>query len=252
MTRTLVVSNFCTSLDWLKQYHEYVTPENTVIYSRTPDEYGEDYSHLGKYIKSPNVGENIYDMLRHIIENYDNLSDVTVFIKGNLFSRKKNQTHNHPKPGEAYEIDEFYYTTRENFVTALTINDYYPISKYFNEKNTPNGALFTQPVRNFDFRHSPNVRYKYFGHFHELSDAFFVNPPKREYVSFPPGGNYVVPRDIIKKYTKEFYKKLQHIVSWVPEPPAVRTSAESYLCERFLNFIWSEQLVEKNNSFTVD
>ena len=87
--------------------------------TKTPEEYKEDFSYLGTYIKSPNVGENIYDIFRYIIEYYENLPDISIFIKGNLFSRKKNQTHNHPKPGDEYEIDEFYYTTREKFIESL-------------------------------------------------------------------------------------------------------------------------------------
>ena len=54
------------------------SPENTVIYDRSDVE--KDWSHLGESIRSPNVGENIYDMMRFIIENYDNLPDVAVFI----------------------------------------------------------------------------------------------------------------------------------------------------------------------------
>ena len=91
-SRKLVVSNYCTNLDWLKITHEYgIHPEDTIIYSRTPEEYKEDFSYLGTYIKSPNVGENIYDIFRYIIEYYENLPDISIFIKGNLFSRKKNQ-----------------------------------------------------------------------------------------------------------------------------------------------------------------
>lgn len=245
ISRKLVVSNYCTSLDWLEKYQNYISSDDTVIYSRTPDEYNEDYSHLGTYLKSPNVGENIYDILRYIVENYDNLSTMTIFIKGNLFSRKKEQTHQHPKPGEPYEIDEFYYTTRENYVEALTTTEYYPISRYHPSSLTPEGTLFTQYASNANFYLNKDVAYKYFADFHAMSDAFFVNPPKRIYISFPPGANYAVPKHIITKYSKELYKNLMEIVSWVPDPPAVRTSAESYICERFLNYIWTEDLVER-------
>ena len=183
--------------------------------------------------------------MRYIVEHYDNLSAMTVFIKGNLFSRKKEQTHNHPQPGELYEIDEFYYTTRENYVTALTTKEYYPISRYHPTSLTPEGTLFTQPTHYANFYHNKDVACKYFGDFHEISEHFFVNPPKRDTISFPPGGNYAVPRSVIKRFSKKFYQSLQEIVSWIPEPPALRTSGESYLCERFLNYVWSENLIEK-------
>ena len=245
MTRKLVVSNFCTSLDWLKEYHKFILPKDTVIYSRTPDEYNEDYSHLGTYLKSPNVGENIYDILRYIIENYDNLASMTVFIKGNLFSRKKEQTHQHPKPGEPYEIDEFYYTTRENYEKALTATEFTPITRYHPTSSTPEGTIFTQPTFYSNFYHNADVEVRYFGDFHQISDAFFIDPPKRDFITFPPGGNYAVPRETILKRSKKFYERLKEIVSYVPNPPYVRTSGESYLCERFLYYIWTEDLQEK-------
>ena len=84
--KTLVVSNHNSDLEWLKMTHDHgFSPENTVIYDRSDVE--KDWSHLGESIRSPNVGENIYDMMRFIIENYDNLPDVAVFIKGNYSQR---------------------------------------------------------------------------------------------------------------------------------------------------------------------
>ena len=62
----------------------------------------KDLSHLGEVIKSPNVGANQFDILRFIIENYENLPDMSIFIKGNLFSRGEN-----------------YYTTEERFHTIF-------------------------------------------------------------------------------------------------------------------------------------
>jgi hypothetical protein len=245
-SRKLVVSNYCTNLEWLKTTHDHgILPEDTVIYSRTPDEYNEDFSHLGTYIKSPNVGENIYDIFRFIVENYENLPDMSIFIKGNLFSRKKNQTHSHPKPGEEYEIDEFYYTTREKFAEALRTDKFLPIDRYHPTSLSGEGETFSQPVQYANFYHNGDVETRYFGDFHEISDAFFVNPPKRNVITFAPGGNYAVPKENILKYSKSLYQKLQSIVSYVPNPPHVITSGESYLCERFLYFIWTENLVER-------
>jgi hypothetical protein len=244
--RKLVVSNYCTDLDWLKITYEYgISPQNTVIYSRTPDEYGENFSYLGEYIKSPNVGENIYDIFRFIIENYENLPDMSIFIKGNLFSRKKDQTHNHPKPGEKYEIDEFYYTTREKFIESLQTDQFLPIDRYHPTSLVGEDETFTQPVQYANFYYNNDVETRYFGDFHEISDAFFINPPKRNVIKFAPGGNYAVPKENILKYSKSFYQKLKDIVSYIPNPPHVRTSGESYLCERFLYFIWTEDLIER-------
>jgi len=242
-TRKLIVSNYISPLDWLQDYQEYIPVEDTVIYSRTPEKYNEDYSHLGTYIKSPNVGENIYDILRHIIENYDNLSDMNIFVKGNLFSRRKGGG-SQPLPGEQYERDEFYYTTRENFVEALTTTDYYPITTWHPSSRSPRGTVYTANAH-MNFCGSQQVGHRYFCHFHEMLKSHFVNPPIRDTVSYPPGANYAVPKHVLLKYSKKLYEKLILYISWVPDPPFISTCAEAYLLERLLNFIWTENLVEK-------
>ena len=87
MNRTLVVSNYNWDLDWLEMTYEHgFSSENTVIYDRGND--GKDWSHLGKIIRSPNIGANQYDIIRFIIENYDDLPDINIFIKGNLLYNK--------------------------------------------------------------------------------------------------------------------------------------------------------------------
>ena len=75
MEKTLVVSNHNSDLEWLKTTYDYgFSPENTIIYDRSDEV--KDWSHLGESIRSPNVGENIYDIMRYIVEHYDNLPDV--------------------------------------------------------------------------------------------------------------------------------------------------------------------------------
>ena len=86
MDKKLVVSNHNSDLEWLSMTYDYgFSPENTIIYDRSDEE--KDWSHLGESLRSPNVGENIYDMMRFIVDHYDNLPDISIFIKGNMFQR---------------------------------------------------------------------------------------------------------------------------------------------------------------------
>ena len=80
MKKEFVISNWKSDLEWIKISN--FSKENITIYDRS--ENPKDWSHLGKFYYSPNVGENIYDMFRFVIENYDNLPDVTIFMKGNM------------------------------------------------------------------------------------------------------------------------------------------------------------------------
>ena len=79
MDKKLVVSNHNSDLEWLSMTYDYgFSPDNTIIYDRSDEE--KDWSHLGESLRSPNVGENIYDMMRFIVEHYDNLPDVSLIV----------------------------------------------------------------------------------------------------------------------------------------------------------------------------
>jgi hypothetical protein len=68
----------------------------------------------------------------------------------------------------------------------------------------------------------------------------FENPINPEFLRFPPGGNYVVPKGNILKYSKELYNKLMNYCAHCEV-----VCAEAYLIERALYTIWTEDLVER-------
>ena len=133
-TRMLVVSNHANhDLEWLKMTYAYgYSPENTLIYDRTPDSFQNKskIGHLGKIIKSPNVGSNPYDIGRYIVDHYENLPDMMIHVKGNLLQKK--------------------YTTEEKFIYALKADWFVPIDggtlchSYF--EYLVNDNWFAQPM----------------------------------------------------------------------------------------------------------
>ena len=60
-----------------------------------------------------------------------------------------------------------------------------------------------------------------------------MNPVHPKYVRFPPGGNYIVPKDQILKYDKVFYENLHTFASHS------RVSGEGQMIERAMYTIWS-------------
>lgn len=224
-TKKLVVSNYNSDLEWLNITYDYgFSPENTIIYDRS-DEL-KDWSHLGKSIISPNVGENIYDIMRFIIENYENLPDISIFIKGNLFSREIGGPH--------------YYTTHDKFIRALSANYFLPIERYH-----PSTSFFVNSGNYIERTWVPNsnIPRKYFSTFEELLKLLFVDSPNPEYNRFAPGANYVVPMENIVKYTKKFYSRLQLYCSHSIK----HTCAEAFLIERLLYMMWTEDLIERED-----
>ena len=239
MDKKLVVSNHNSDLEWLSMTYDYgFSPENTIIYDRSDEE--KDWSHLGESHRSPNVGENIYDMMRFIVEYYDNLPDISIFIKGNLFSKS----------------EENYYTTKERFIQGLNedtffslwvdkclaLNDFRHLT-YTTRESLDNGRL-SQPVHHCDFSTNHNLEHRYFSRVQDLWDWCFTNSPKPNIIEFIPACNFVVPKNIILKYSINFYKKLLSIL-FDPEFSSDPTCAESHLIERTFYFMWNNDLSER-------
>ena len=239
MEKTLVVSNYNWDLEWLKMTYDHgFSPENTVIYDKSDDD--KDLSHLGEVIKSPNFGANQFDTLRFIIENYENLPDMSVFIKGNLFSRGEN-----------------YYTTEERFIQSLNATELFSIwvdknvlvgdlrhTDYTPLETLNNGRLI-QPVGWCNYEYNNDLEDRFFSNHHELLDWCFVDPPKTTTIEFIPASNFAVPKEAILKYSKGLYEKLVSCLFYEPEPQYDPTCAEAHIIERLFYLIWSEDLVEK-------
>lgn len=247
MMKKLVVSNYNSTLDWIKKTHKYgFGPQNTIIYDRGNDQ--KDWSHFGKVIKQPNIGANQYDILTFIIDNYENLPDVTIFFKGNILTPNKgNIEWNKEKP-------KTYYTTEERFVETLNSNTYF--SAWYNPnryrdcpestKEMLDNGLMQQPLHYCDFSGNPDLEHKYFYHPHQVLDWCFVDPPKGSMITFLPASNMALPKENILNYSKSLYEKLKQIIDYLPDSSyKCNIPAECYLLERIFYTIWSNKLIEK-------
>jgi hypothetical protein len=244
MKKTLVVSNHANhDLEWLKMTYDYgFSPENTVIYDRTPDDFPgkSKIDHLGKVIKYPNIGSNPHDIGRYIVDHYEDLPDIMVHIKGNLLV----------KP----------YTTKERFIYGLKANWFVPLV----DKNThiavefpyiTNNDFFCLPVSwendnitisslfsNEDVKRMKIYpRIKTFVEF--MKDVFILEDDQiPKFITFAPGANYVVPKNCILKYSKNFYKKILHYTDYNNNP------IESHWYERIFQMVW-QGCLEENTSY---
>ena len=239
MSKKLVVSNYNSDLEWLKMTYDYgFSSDNTVIYERSSNK--KDWSHLGETISSPNIGGNQYDVLRFIIENYNDLPDISIFIKGNLFSK-----------GE-----ENYYTTKERFIQGLNEDKFFSLwvdkwialgdfrhLVYTKKESLDNGRL-SQPLHHCDFTYNTNLEHRYFSRVYDLWNWCFNDVPKLDSIEFIPACNFVVPKETILKYTRSLYEKLLSIL-YDPESSSDPTCAESHLIERTFYFMWSNTLSER-------
>lgn len=203
----LCISNYNNDLSWTKNYsNEYIVYDRSDI-----DFYSKGYTCK----KSPNIGYNIYDYLRFIIENYEWMPDYTTFCKGNVFPR---------------------HVSREKFESLMNKKCFTCIFDYKLHQEG-NWNIFTSDGNyaelNNDWYMHDGKPYKYFSSYNDFIKFCFKDPVIPKYITFCPGANYVVPEHHIIKYPLKFYKFLFKIVSHAPQ------AAESHLVERALYTIWN-------------
>jgi len=163
--------------------------------------------------KDLNVGANIYDYMDYIVNNYDNLPEIMLFGKTNMFER---------------------HITKEEFEKV--------------KDNKTLTLLLTQNHRTYSDNDGVVCYYEN-GLYYERNDFWYLreHPTKTvnskndlvkllnltdKYIGFAPGGCCIVPRENILKHSKEIYQKLKDCTSWHQFP------GEAYLIERGLYNLW--------------
>ena len=191
--------------------------------------YNHDISYLPKYtddvvlydrsevpapnsIVVPNIGSDWYDKFHYIIQNYDNLPDVAVYTKANIFK--------YVSPEEFEEIKD-----NKTFTPILTKHHraysddrgvvcFYDEDGMYNERNDQ-WYLVGRPPKNDAFQLMLTLG---------ISD--------QEYVKFAPGSSYIVPKETILKYPRKTYEYLRSMLDYSVYP------SEAWIIERGIFNFW--------------
>lgn len=180
---------------WMKDYPE----AEFIIYDRSEVP-------MSSAIQVKNIGSDIYDKFTFIIDNYDNLPDVAIYSKANIFKYISKEEFDLVKDNKTFTP-----LLTQNHKTHLPVayyedGMYHEINNYF--------YLIPHPAR----------------HAREIKDLFDMD--EREYNAFAPGSNYILPKENILKHPKEFYVKLRKYLAWSVYP------GEAQLLERNLYYLW--------------
>lgn len=192
-----VISRYNNDISWLKEYSD-----DYVIYDRSEVP-------MDGAIVVPNIGSDLYDKFTYIIDNYDNLPDVAVYTKGNLFKFIPKEQFDLVKDNTTF-TPLFDHTIKHDGV----------ISKY-------EDGMYKEVNNGWYMNHYPK---KYLHDYNHL--AGILHLPTPSYIAFSPGSSYIVPKENILKHPKEFYVKLRDYVAWDRYP------AEAQIIERSLYYIW--------------
>jgi len=177
-----------------------------------------DHSDSKEYLKDfpqerityeDNMGQVDFPKLNYLINNYDNLPEVFLWGKTNLFK---------------YITPEEYEKVKDNqfFTPLLTMNHvcysdrngmvcYYSAGMYC-ERN--------------DSWYLNQLSSKYFMSYGEFAHEFQL--PNPNYIPFAPGGNYILTKERVYKYGVDYYKKMASILPYAREPGEAQMTERSY------------------------
>jgi hypothetical protein len=158
----IVIARYNEKLEWINQ--EPFNRHPIIVYNKSDNE-NFSKNNVKKIVNLPNVGRETHSYLYHIIENYDNLSDITIFLPGsadfhNKFDRSKNLVTTVENTNKTvfscakdekfiennynFQIDDYLSTDENNKKinndSSMKISDIRPFGKWYesifpNEKN---------------------------------------------------------------------------------------------------------------------
>lgn len=201
-----VLVNYNHLPDWVMSY-----TEDFIVFDRSESSYWTRALSQEKVVKTKNIGSDIYDKLTYIIKNYDNLPEVAVYSKSNLFKYMSK-----PEFDKVKDNKEFTPLLTQNHRTYKDPEGqvcYYKDGLYYERNNR--WYLGALPAK------------------HNVDDLMHMLGIKEmAYVPFAPGSGYILPKENILQHSKEFYEKLRGYLDWGVYP------GEAQVIERGLYTIW--------------
>lgn len=195
----VVASNYNGDCSWIPEF-----TDDYFIYDRT--NCGLDPA---KVKKVQNYGNCDADKLHYIVNNFDNLPDVFMLTKTNLFK---------------YITKEEFDAVKNNttFTPLLTQGHkvYEPVCRYVD-------GIYEEINNSW---YAPQFQ-KHYNTYNEWAE--YLGLPQPEYLRFAPGGNYILTKEAVHKHSKSFYKKMRDTLGMVTLP------AEAQYCERSYYTLWS-------------
>lgn len=203
-----VLVNYNTTPTWLFDYdYDYL------IYDRSDSkEYLKDFPQE-RIIYTENRGNVDFDKLSYLIDNYDNLPEIFLWGKSNLF--------------KYISEEEFIALPKDKFTPLLT-----QTHKTYCDKNGvvcyyDNGMYYERNDSWYLQEHYS----KYIGSWEDWAKMFQL--PSPIYIPFPPGGNFILTKERVHRYGRDMYESMFSTLGYAQLP------GEAQCCERTYYLIWS-------------
>lgn len=199
-----VLTNYNYSPEWVRDF-----TDEYIIYDRSDSkEYLKDFPQ-DKIIYEQNIGDADFSKLTYIIDNYYDLPEVFLWSKSNIF-----------KFITPEEFDELKHNT--DFTPLLTQNHkvYEPVCRYAD-------GIYEEINNSWYLGSVPALHFQSYS---EFARAYSL--PNPDYLQFAPGGSYILTRERIHRYGKEFYEELAIMLPYCQRP------GEAHMLERTYYNLW--------------
>lgn len=207
-----VISNFNTEPEDLLQYCETYT-----IYEQSTSEEVRN-SVLGLRASSirivNNSGHNLTNFFTFFVDNWGNLPETMVLLKGNIIGRHLSREY-------------FERVIGNKHYTFLWEDSNYKPDQVISSVLYESGFL----ELNNSWYSNAKVR-RYFSNYDQFLSFFFVDPVIPKWILFAPGGCYILPRTHIERYPRAIFETLHYLSSYRHFP------GEAYFIERFLHTLF--------------
>ena len=209
----VIAVNFNYTPNWLFNF-----TDDFLIYDRSDSKEHLKEFPQEKIIYTENKGNVDYDKLNYLIENYENLPDSFLWIKTNLFKYISPEEFQILKYNASFTPlltkNHLTYTDSEGWV------NYYQDGIYWERNNS--WYLGSVPAKNVsNFNEWCNL--------HNLTNNL-------SYIPFAPGGNYILTKETVHKYPKEYYMNMAKMLPYTQEP------GEAHMAERSYYLMWGQPI----------
>ncbi len=161
-----------------------------------------------------NVGNVDFDKLCYLVDMYDDLPEVFLWGKTNLFPRFISEEE-YNKVKDSKEFTPLLTQGHKTYSDNLG-----PVCHY-------SGGLYLERNNNWYASQFPS---RYFETFGDFAQEFNIENPS--YIPFAPGGNYLLTRERVHRYSRDYYEKMASLLPYATLP------LEAQFCERAYYLMW--------------
>ena len=211
----MVISNYSNDLSWVPRYST-----NYEVLDQSPALVLPPGLDPKKVKQTPHLGHNIRDYCQYIVDNYSKLPDWILFCSGNVFPRHVSEA-------------VFQRLIKHRWFTPIEDSSRY-VQRLPHAFISSDGR-YNELNNDWYLKLNQFHPTKYFHSYNHFLQFCFIDPVLPKYIRFAPGANYLVSKQQILYYPKQFYQNLITFVSHSTKA----IPGESHIIERAFHTIWS-------------